>query len=48
MDQNVYTRFELVIRKFTRRVCVPEGKNHFDADLLFIRDYGKYNDGALV
>lgn len=44
-SQDVYTRFKPANRKFKRRrVYVPESNNQFDADLLFIRKYSKYND----
>ncbi|GIY77274.1 putative uncharacterized transposon-derived protein F54H12.3 [Caerostris darwini] len=46
-SQDVYTRFKPVIRKFKRRrVYVPGIDNQFDADLLFIEKYSKYNDGT--
>lgn len=45
-QQDVYTRFKPVIRKFRRRkVYVPNSNHQFDADLLFIKKYSKYNDG---
>lgn len=46
-EQDVYTRYKPVIRKFKRRrVYVPDSNNQFDADLLFIKNYSKYNDGT--
>lgn len=46
-EQDVYTRFKRIIRKFKRRrTFVSSIDDQWQADLLFIKQFSKFNDGT--
>lgn len=46
-EQDVYTRYKPLVRKFKRRRCyVSHIDDQWQADLLFIKSFSRYNDGV--